>query len=200
MYSEECSWFWGNYCRKKHDSLSAGGSQYQVCARFWCVHLCACVYACACVCLCVFNGLFWVNLWIFMSERVFFCVCVKGRVRYCFLALVNWSCIFVPLDGNIGHDFTELSLGQWADLGFTPQVCSYASRVKKIDWFFLSLSAYCSALAKKCQSVIQTLKKDGVLTSELDVSLRNCRVADELDHVVSVFESMSACVWVCECK
>ncbi|KAF3708044.1 S1 RNA-binding domain-containing protein 1 [Channa argus] len=38
-------------------------------------------------------------------------------------------------------------------------------------------------LAKKTQSVIQTLKKDGVLTAELEQNLRSCRSADELDHV-----------------
>ncbi|KAL2083365.1 hypothetical protein ACEWY4_021138 [Coilia grayii] len=46
-------------------------------------------------------------------------------------------------------------------------------------------------LAKKCQSVIQTLKKDGVLTSELEVSLKNCRTPDELDHVYSPYKKGS---------
>lgn len=43
-----------------------------------------------------------------------------------------------------------------------------------------------SSLAKKTQSVIQTLKKDGVLTTELEQSLRSCRSVDELDHVVNI--------------
>lgn len=43
-----------------------------------------------------------------------------------------------------------------------------------------------SALIKKTQSVIQTLKKDGVLTPELEQSFRSCRSADELDHVVRI--------------
>lgn len=43
-----------------------------------------------------------------------------------------------------------------------------------------------SSLAKKTQSVIQTLKKDGVLTAELEENLRSCRSADELDHVVRI--------------
>lgn len=43
-----------------------------------------------------------------------------------------------------------------------------------------------SSLAKKTQSVIQTLKKDGVLTAELEENLRSCRSVDELDHVVRI--------------
>ncbi|XP_017283934.1 S1 RNA-binding domain-containing protein 1 [Kryptolebias marmoratus] len=47
------------------------------------------------------------------------------------------------------------------------------------------------SLAKKTQSVIQTLKKDGVLTQELEQSLRSCRSADELDHVYSPYKKGS---------
>uniref|UniRef100_A0A673B5Y6 S1 RNA binding domain 1 n=1 Tax=Sphaeramia orbicularis TaxID=375764 RepID=A0A673B5Y6_9TELE len=47
------------------------------------------------------------------------------------------------------------------------------------------------SLAKKTQSVIQTLKKDGVLTVELETNLRNCRSADELDHVYSPYKKGS---------
>ncbi|XP_061600785.1 S1 RNA-binding domain-containing protein 1 [Cololabis saira] len=43
-------------------------------------------------------------------------------------------------------------------------------------------------LAKKTQSSIQTLKKDGVLTAELEQSLRSCRSFDELDHVYSPYK------------
>ncbi|XP_019715973.1 S1 RNA-binding domain-containing protein 1 isoform X1 [Hippocampus comes] len=43
-------------------------------------------------------------------------------------------------------------------------------------------------LAKKTQSVITTLKKDGVLTTELEKSLRSCRSADELDHVYTPYK------------
>uniref|UniRef100_A0A8C9YXV5 S1 RNA binding domain 1 n=1 Tax=Sander lucioperca TaxID=283035 RepID=A0A8C9YXV5_SANLU len=47
------------------------------------------------------------------------------------------------------------------------------------------------SLAKKTQSVIQTLKKDGVLTAELEQNLRSCRSADELDHVYSPYKKGS---------
>ncbi|KAM4591014.1 S1 RNA-binding domain-containing protein 1 [Odontesthes bonariensis] len=47
------------------------------------------------------------------------------------------------------------------------------------------------ALAKKTQSVIQTLKKDGFLTAELEQNLRRCRSADELDHVYSPYKKGS---------
>lgn len=43
-----------------------------------------------------------------------------------------------------------------------------------------------SSLAKKTQSVIQTLKKDGVLTTDLEQKLRSCRSVDELDHMVNI--------------
>lgn len=46
-------------------------------------------------------------------------------------------------------------------------------------------------LAKKTQSVIQTLKKDGVLTAELEQNLRSCRSTDELDHVYSPYKKGS---------
>uniref|UniRef100_A0A8C4DYH1 S1 RNA binding domain 1 n=1 Tax=Dicentrarchus labrax TaxID=13489 RepID=A0A8C4DYH1_DICLA len=47
------------------------------------------------------------------------------------------------------------------------------------------------SLAKKTQSVIQTLRKDGVLTAELEQNLRSCRSADELDHVYSPYKKGS---------
>ncbi|XP_074501373.1 S1 RNA-binding domain-containing protein 1 [Sebastes fasciatus] len=47
------------------------------------------------------------------------------------------------------------------------------------------------SLAKKTQSVIQTLKRDGVLTAELEQNLRSCRSADELDHVYSPYKKGS---------
>uniref|UniRef100_A0A3Q3WLH9 YqgF/RNase H-like domain-containing protein n=1 Tax=Mola mola TaxID=94237 RepID=A0A3Q3WLH9_MOLML len=46
-------------------------------------------------------------------------------------------------------------------------------------------------LAKKTQSVIQTLKKDGILTTELEQNLRSCQSADELDHVYSPYKKDS---------
>ncbi|XP_010768535.1 S1 RNA-binding domain-containing protein 1-like, partial [Notothenia coriiceps] len=46
-------------------------------------------------------------------------------------------------------------------------------------------------LSKKTQSVIQTLKKDGVLTVELEQNLRSCRSADQLDHVYSPYKKGS---------
>ena len=50
--------------------------------------------------------------------------------------------------------------------------------------YLCTFMCFFSSLAKKTKSVIQTLKKDGVLTDELEQELRNCRSADELDHVV----------------
>uniref|UniRef100_A0AAX7V0C0 S1 motif domain-containing protein n=1 Tax=Astatotilapia calliptera TaxID=8154 RepID=A0AAX7V0C0_ASTCA len=50
---------------------------------------------------------------------------------------------------------------------------------------------YEDSLAKRTQSVVQTLKKDGVLTTELEQNLRNCRSADELDHVYSPYKKGS---------
>ncbi|XP_020776820.2 S1 RNA-binding domain-containing protein 1 isoform X2 [Boleophthalmus pectinirostris] len=47
------------------------------------------------------------------------------------------------------------------------------------------------ALAKKIQSMIQTLKKDGNLTAELEQNLRNCRSADELDHLYTPYKKGS---------
>lgn len=41
--------------------------------------------------------------------------------------------------------------------------------------------------------MIQALKKDGVLTTELEQNLRSCRSADELDHVVNTFFSLNVC-------
>ncbi|KAL6102104.1 srbd1 [Pungitius sinensis] len=46
-------------------------------------------------------------------------------------------------------------------------------------------------LAKKTQTVVQTLKKDGVLTPELEQNLRSSRSADELDHVYSPYKKGS---------
>uniref|UniRef100_A0A674PLH3 S1 RNA binding domain 1 n=1 Tax=Takifugu rubripes TaxID=31033 RepID=A0A674PLH3_TAKRU len=47
------------------------------------------------------------------------------------------------------------------------------------------------SLAKKTQSVIQTLKKDGVLTTDLEQTLRSCRSVDELDHVYAPYKKGS---------
>ncbi|XP_061915060.1 S1 RNA-binding domain-containing protein 1 [Entelurus aequoreus] len=43
-------------------------------------------------------------------------------------------------------------------------------------------------VAKKTQSVVNTLKKDGVLNTELDQSLRSCRSLEELDHVYTPYK------------
>lgn len=40
------------------------------------------------------------------------------------------------------------------------------------------------SVAKKSRSVAQTLKKEGVLTAQLESALQNCTTADEIDHVV----------------
>uniref|UniRef100_A0A674MD76 S1 RNA binding domain 1 n=1 Tax=Takifugu rubripes TaxID=31033 RepID=A0A674MD76_TAKRU len=47
------------------------------------------------------------------------------------------------------------------------------------------------SLAKKTQSVIQTLKKDGVLTTDLEQTLRSCRSVDELDHVAASSQKLA---------
>uniref|UniRef100_A0A7N8Y871 S1 RNA binding domain 1 n=1 Tax=Mastacembelus armatus TaxID=205130 RepID=A0A7N8Y871_9TELE len=62
-----------------------------------------------------------------------------------------------------------------------------ADAIRDVQLVFEEL---CS-LAKKTQSVIQTLKKDGVLTAELEQNLRSCRSADELDHVYSPYKKGS---------
>ncbi|XP_066535847.1 S1 RNA-binding domain-containing protein 1 [Hoplias malabaricus] len=54
----------------------------------------------------------------------------------------------------------------------------------------LALEELCS-LAKKSQSIAQTLKKEGVLTSEVEQALRNCRNSDELDHVYAPYKKGS---------
>ncbi|XP_075902262.1 S1 RNA-binding domain-containing protein 1 [Nelusetta ayraudi] len=62
-----------------------------------------------------------------------------------------------------------------------------ADAVRDVQLVFEEL---CS-LSKKSHSVIQTLKKDGVLTSELEQELKSCRSADELDHVYSPYKKGS---------
>ncbi|KAL7877544.1 hypothetical protein SRHO_G00041870 [Serrasalmus rhombeus] len=54
----------------------------------------------------------------------------------------------------------------------------------------LVLEELCS-VAKKSQSITQTLKKEGVLTSELEKALQNCRSADDLDHVYAPYKKGS---------
>ncbi|XP_029961832.1 S1 RNA-binding domain-containing protein 1 [Salarias fasciatus] len=54
----------------------------------------------------------------------------------------------------------------------------------------LAYEDLCS-LAKKTQSITQTLKKDGVLTAELEQDLKSCRSADELDHVYTPYKKGS---------
>ncbi|KAG2467323.1 S1 RNA-binding domain-containing protein 1 [Polypterus senegalus] len=46
-------------------------------------------------------------------------------------------------------------------------------------------------IAKKVHTVIQTLKKEGVLTADLQNSLLNCRTPDELDHVYAPYKKGS---------
>ncbi|KAM8852451.1 S1 RNA-binding domain-containing protein 1 isoform 2-T2 [Synchiropus picturatus] len=55
-------------------------------------------------------------------------------------------------------------------------------------------------LAKKTQSVIQTLSKDGVLTAELEQSLRSCKSTDELDHVYTPYKKGSKQTKACRAK
>ncbi|XP_048060568.1 S1 RNA-binding domain-containing protein 1 isoform X1 [Megalobrama amblycephala] len=47
------------------------------------------------------------------------------------------------------------------------------------------------SVAKKSRSVTQTLKKEGVLTSELEMALKNCTTADEIDHVYAPYKKGS---------
>uniref|UniRef100_A0A8C7S0Y5 S1 RNA binding domain 1 n=1 Tax=Oncorhynchus mykiss TaxID=8022 RepID=A0A8C7S0Y5_ONCMY len=56
------------------------------------------------------------------------------------------------------------------------------------------------ALAKKTQTISQTLKKEGVLTAELEQALRNCRTADELDHVYAPYKKGSKLSKACRAK
>ncbi|KAJ7984975.1 hypothetical protein DPEC_G00360340 [Dallia pectoralis] len=46
-------------------------------------------------------------------------------------------------------------------------------------------------LAKKAQTVCQTLKKEGSLSGDLEQALRNCRSTDELDHVYAPYKKGS---------
>lgn len=62
-----------------------------------------------------------------------------------------------------------------------------ADAVRDVQLVFEELCA----LAKKTHSVIQTLKKDGNLTAELEQTLRNCRSKDELDHVYTPYKKGS---------
>ncbi|XP_060781594.1 S1 RNA-binding domain-containing protein 1 isoform X2 [Neoarius graeffei] len=54
----------------------------------------------------------------------------------------------------------------------------------------LALEELCS-VAKKFQSITQTLKKEGCLTFELEKTLKNCKSADELDHVYAPYKKGS---------
>uniref|UniRef100_A0A8C8FK07 S1 motif domain-containing protein n=1 Tax=Oncorhynchus tshawytscha TaxID=74940 RepID=A0A8C8FK07_ONCTS len=56
------------------------------------------------------------------------------------------------------------------------------------------------ALAKKTQTISQTLKKEGVLTAELEQALRNCRTADELDHVYAPYKKGSKLSKACRAR
>ncbi|XP_016313415.1 S1 RNA-binding domain-containing protein 1-like isoform X1 [Sinocyclocheilus anshuiensis] len=47
------------------------------------------------------------------------------------------------------------------------------------------------SVAKKSRSVSQTLKKEGVLTSELEMALKNCTTANEIDHVYAPYKKGS---------
>ncbi|KAG7334245.1 hypothetical protein KOW79_002652 [Hemibagrus wyckioides] len=47
------------------------------------------------------------------------------------------------------------------------------------------------SVAKKSQTITQTLKKEGNLTSELEKALKDCKSADELDHVYAPYKKGS---------
>ncbi|XP_030626299.1 S1 RNA-binding domain-containing protein 1 [Chanos chanos] len=48
-----------------------------------------------------------------------------------------------------------------------------------------------SSVSRKGKSITQTLKKEGQLTAELEEALKNCKSADELDHVYSPYKKGS---------
>ncbi|XP_023660157.1 S1 RNA-binding domain-containing protein 1 [Paramormyrops kingsleyae] len=54
----------------------------------------------------------------------------------------------------------------------------------------LALEDLCS-VSKRSQSICQTLKKEGVLTAELEEALKNCTGAEELDHVYAPYKKGS---------
>ncbi|XP_060728120.1 S1 RNA-binding domain-containing protein 1 isoform X2 [Tachysurus vachellii] len=54
----------------------------------------------------------------------------------------------------------------------------------------LAWEELCS-LAKKSRTIAQTLKKEGSLTSELEKALKDCKSADELDHVYAPYKKDS---------
>lgn len=47
------------------------------------------------------------------------------------------------------------------------------------------------SVAKKSRSIAQTLKKEGVLTSQLENALKNCTTADDIDHVYAPYKKGS---------
>lgn len=47
------------------------------------------------------------------------------------------------------------------------------------------------SVAKKSKTIAQTLKKEGILTSELEKALKNCTAADEIDHVYAPYKKGS---------
>uniref|UniRef100_A0A8C9VQ45 S1 RNA binding domain 1 n=1 Tax=Scleropages formosus TaxID=113540 RepID=A0A8C9VQ45_SCLFO len=54
----------------------------------------------------------------------------------------------------------------------------------------LALEELCT-VSKKCQSICQTLKKEGVLNAGLEEALKNCRTRDELEHVYAPYKKGS---------
>ncbi|KAI1894419.1 hypothetical protein AGOR_G00115610 [Albula goreensis] len=54
----------------------------------------------------------------------------------------------------------------------------------------LSFEELCT-VAKKSQSISQNLKKEGVLTAELEETLKNCTTPDELEHVYAPYKKGS---------
>uniref|UniRef100_A0A8C3AZM2 S1 RNA binding domain 1 n=1 Tax=Cyclopterus lumpus TaxID=8103 RepID=A0A8C3AZM2_CYCLU len=108
---------------------------------------------------------------------------------------------------NMNWDLTEVLMGllQWVCVNVigllreentVPFMVRYrkelinhmdADAVRDVQLIYEEL---CS-LAKKTQSVVQTLKKDGILTAELEQNLKSCRSADELDHVYAPYKKGS---------
>ncbi|KAJ8248308.1 hypothetical protein GJAV_G00240620 [Gymnothorax javanicus] len=54
----------------------------------------------------------------------------------------------------------------------------------------LALEELCS-VSKKSQSISQTLKKEGILTAEIERMLKNCRSQEELEHVYAPYKKGS---------
>ncbi|RVE73515.1 hypothetical protein OJAV_G00032110 [Oryzias javanicus] len=102
--------------------------------------------------------------------------------------LSTLTCVDKWVCGNIVHLLREENTVPFM-VRYRKEMINHldADAVRDVQMVYEEL---CS-VAKKTHSVIQTLKKDGVLTTELEETLRSCRSADELDHVYSPYKKGS---------